>query len=219
MHAQKSHMNLVLSLGPSYCVNEPVARRHVTYSQSIGINYIFISKKSYFSFNPAINLQTANYTTTMQYTREARVNQRLLNLTLDVLMRISKRSLLRVGLFFNKEMTTTISITQRSATNGGGYYSYGNSILDRSYFPAPAQAGVRFGWCIPFQLFKREQRFNLTLAQFASPLVESDYTLTKSQVGEDVTILSTNARPTVLIIGLEINLQRKDKPKKDAEED
>jgi len=214
--AQKGYFNFVIGAGPSYCFKEPVARRHVNRSEAIGVNYMFSTKKSVFIFNPGINFQSNDYHASMMYDQTAHVTQRLLNATLDVLVRAGKHLYLRAGLFINKEFSTHIMISRKNSVPGG-YYSYGNSYIEKSYYPAGIQAGTQLGISIPFHLFKREQKFNITWIQFASPLVSSDYILTKNQVGEDVTILSARARPSALIFSLEFNLQKKEKPKKEEE--
>ncbi|MBL7932988.1 MAG: hypothetical protein JNL60_13855 [Bacteroidia bacterium] len=144
------------------------------------------------------------------------VEQYTAGLALDVLMRLRKKMLLRVGLIFSTVASHDIQVSYKDY-NSRGYYS--TDDLYKSYEPQNFQSSVNLGLCFLFKIFRREQKFNIKFVQYGSRLVNSDYWLTKNQIGEDTKVLSTKARPTMLIFALEINLQKFKKQKKHETEE
>lgn len=216
-YAQKNNFNLVLGGGASYFFNDRTLNRHIDHTRFIGLNYVVHTKTKAFSFNPGLHIQTNNYHARVEKTKLVHVNQNVFSLTLDILMKLNKKQWLRVGLFINGVYYTNIFIST-SRYNGRNYYSAGNDAMYKSYFSSDFQAGITLGLCFPFRLFNREHKFDIKLAQFASSLVNSDFKMDKDIAGKDIEVLSTKARPTMLIIVLEFNLQRVKKEKKSEEE-
>lgn len=215
LQAQTNYTNLVISMGPSCFFNLPGAK--IDWSGSVGVNYVFNKKNRVIVFNPGLNTQINAYQTKMNYNRLIHINQHLLNLTLDVLMRVGKKNRLRAGLFFNKEFLTVIQVSQRAY--GGRAYSYSGSELEQDYSPTTIQAGFTLGFNMPFKLFKRQHVFSIKTMHIVSPLVDHDYNLTQKQVNEDLTALSAKARPTMLIFAFEFNLHKAKKVKNETEEE
>src|SRR3954471_1846750 len=101
--AQKNIPYLVISGGPGYFLNGTSTQHYVNRSTTVGISYLFNKKKKSFIFNPGLNYAKNSYHTHMSHFQLVQVKQRLLALNLDLLMRITKKSFLRVGLLISKE--------------------------------------------------------------------------------------------------------------------
>lgn len=211
-----NHFNIVIGLGPSYFFNDKTLRRRVDNTRSIGVNYTINNKTQNLKFSPGIGFVINEYHSRLSNSGLVNVSQRLLGLNADVLMKIRKKILIRVGLFFNKVGYSSIFIS-RTNYNSRGYFGYGNDQLYKNYSEASIQAGFTLGCSFLFKLFKREQKFNIKFVQQASPLVDSDFNLSKTLVGEDVKVLSHKARATMLVLGFDFSLKRV-KKKKEGEE-
>ena len=217
-HAQKNNFNLALGFGPSYFFNDKTLKRYVDHTELIGFNYMINSKNGSIGFNPGLNLQVNEYHARLRNNGLVHVNQCVFNLNLDVLMKLNKGTLLRVGLSFNEVFKNAIFISQTDI-RGRGYQYISNDEMDKNYFPANFQAGITAGLCFPFKIVKRIQKFDIKVLQFGSQLVNSDYNISKAIAGEDIKALSVKARPTMLILAIEFNLQRfKNKKTEDKEE-
>jgi hypothetical protein len=214
--AQKSNnFNLVFGFGASYFFNEKTLNRYIDNTKLAGLNYVIYNKNQSLSFNPGLVIQLNDYHARMSNKRLVHVRQDVLSLNLDVLMRLSKKSFFRCGLFFSGLYHSKVFITQDDY-NSRAFYSYGSSELTKGYFPVTIQAGFTLGLCFPFKLFKRDQKFNIKFTQSVSPLVNSDYNLERVLVGEDVKVLTNKARATMLIFGFDFNFKnskrKKDEP-------
>lgn len=217
LSAQKANgFNAVAGMGVSYFFNEKLINRHIDNTFMCGINYMFHNKNQQFVFNPGINFQNNDYHARMNNLRRVHVNQALVGLSLDMLMKTGKSTLIRVGLFVNRITSSSVIISQPNATRQGRYF-YGNSDLSKEYNPAMLQSGFSVGMSFLFKLFRRDQKFNIKVCHTASALVTTNYHLSRQLAGEDVVVLTTKARPTMLILGFDINLKRL--PKKDKEEE
>lgn len=219
LKAQKNNsLNLTVGFGPNYIFNDESLNRKTGTTRIIGLNYLLQNKHQNLAFNPAITAQVHNYYTVMNKDQTVNVNQTLFGLNLDVLMKIHTRCLVRVGLYFNKLSSSSVSISQK-LYNGTGYYGYGSSEMEKNYSPSAFQLGVILGVSIPFKLFGREQKFNVKYLHTASSIVNSDYWLPKILVGQDVKVLSQKARPSVLTLGFDFNFWKKKVKKKKIEEE
>jgi len=217
LNAQKKNsFNLVIGGGVSYFFNDKTLHRRIDNTGLIGINYIISNKNQTLSFNPGINYQINAYHSQITAWRLIHINQNLIHVNLDVLMKINKRTLLRVGLIFNEVFNSTISVSQTDVS-GRAYYSYGNDELEKGYSVSKMQAGFTIGLSFPFKIRGRDQKFNIKFNQLVSSLVNSDYNLSKLLVGEDVKALSVKARPAVLLIGFDFNFRRIKKKKTEEE--
>jgi hypothetical protein len=214
--AQKDHFNLAIGFGPSYFFNDNTLNRYIDRTELIGLNYLISNKSQNISFNPGINFQTSEYHARMHEKGLVHVNQNVVNLSLDVLMKISRKSMLRVGLLFNSVYYSSLFIT-RNDLNGKRYYGYSNNLLYNEYSAERWQAGLSLGTSFAFKLFRRDQKFNIRLVEIVSPLVTSDFYLSKALAGEDIKVLSVKARPTMLIVGVDLNLIRMEKKKTEEE--
>ena len=218
LNGQKNHFNLVLGFGPSYFFNDKSLNRYVDHTLFMGVNYVVNVKNQPIGFNPGINIQKNAYHARMKGKSLVHVNQTMFNLNLDVLLKLRKKNLLKVGINFNSVVGSDAFIVLKDAA-GKQYYGFSNEQVYKNYFPSDFQAGFNIGLCFPFKFFNREQRFDIKLSQSVSSIVDSDYYLDKAVAGEDVKVLSTKARPTQLFFALEINLQRLKKKKKETAEE
>lgn len=207
-----NHFNVTFGYGVSYFLNDKSLNRHLGNTQVLGLNYSISNRAQLMRFCPGLRLQFVDYHSEMSNARLVHVSQSLFGLDLDVLMKLNKFSLLRVGLFVNKANHSTVSISQK-LYGQGGYFAYGNSEIEKGYSQTNWQTGFSLGLSIPFKLFKREQKFNMKLVHTASPIVEQDYVLSKTLVGEETKVLSVKARPTQIIFGFDISLKRVKKKK------
>jgi hypothetical protein len=215
--AQKNNgFNITVGTGPSYFFNDKTIRRKLNNTASVGINYSIANKNQNLQFCPAFNLQFSKYRSQIVPGQLANVNQNSFCLNLDVLLRYSKKSLLRVGLFFSQIYSSNIDISTK-IYNGRGYYGY--DALSENYFPANTQAGFTLGFSFPFQLFKREQKFNIKLTQTVSRLVDTDYILSENLIGHETKVLSAKALPTAFVLGFDFSLKKLKKKKKVEEEE
>jgi hypothetical protein len=215
---QKNYFSLVTGLGPSYFFNDPTLHRRVDRSWLVGLNYVLHNKSQAIAFNPAFHLQTSTYHSQVQTGRMVFLKQRAINIHLDMLLKLSKRTSLRAGIFFNSLVGHSIDMIDKQL-NGGHYYSWSNDSLYRNYRGRDLQAGITLGMCFHFKMFKRENRLGIQLNHFATSLVHSDYKLSKFVAGEEVTVVSAKARPTMLLLTLELGYRKNEKKKRDEEEE
>lgn len=219
LKAQKnSSLNLTVGFGPNYIFNDESLNRKTGTTRIVGLNYILQNKHQNLTFNPALTAQVNNYYTVMNKDQTVNVNQTLFGLNLDVVMKISKRCLVRVGLCFNKLSSSSVSISQK-LYNGTSYYGYGSSEMEKNYSPTTFQSALVLGVSIPFKLFGREQKFNVNYLHTASSIVNTDYWLPKILVGQDVKVLSQKARPSMLTLGFDFNFWKKKVKKKNTKEE
>jgi hypothetical protein len=217
VNAQNNQLNLVLSFGPGYFLNNNDLNRHINNTKAIGINYCMNGKKKNFIFSPTLNLQINSYRTPMSERRLAHVNQYMQNLNLDVLLKVSKQNYFFVGLLFNKVSHSVIEISQTHLTSRD-YYIYSNNKIDTGYSPTMLQAGFNLGFSHPFELSRQNFRFDIKFSQIVSQIVNHDYTIGKDLVGVDSKILNVKVRPSILIFSIAMRLHKR-KPKVDSEEE
>lgn len=217
VNAQNNQLNLVLSFGPGYFLNNNDLNRHINNTKAIGINYCLNGKKKNFIFSPTLNLQINSYRTPMSERRLAHVNQYMQNLNLDVLLKVSKRNYFFVGLLFNKVSHSVIEISQTYLTSRD-YYIYSNDKIDKGYSATRLQTGFNLGFSHPCELFRQSFRFDLKFSQIVSPIVNNDYTIGKDLVGEDSKILNVKIKPSMLVLGVAMRLHKR-KPKVESEEE
>ncbi|PBQ31622.1 hypothetical protein CNR22_07520 [Sphingobacteriaceae bacterium] len=210
-----SGLNLVVGAGVSYFFNDPSLNRRVDNTRFAGVNYVFLNKNQHLAFNPGFNLQTNQYSSKIKEDFLTQINQHVLSLTLDMLLKINKRAYLRAGLFFNQLASSDISVV--NTYNRSSAFYYGSSELEKDYHSTNLQAGVTLGVSFPFKVFQRFHKFNIKIAEFASPLVKQNYILSKAMIGNETKVLSLKARPTMLSIGFDFNFNRI-KKKKEAED-
>lgn len=208
-------LNMVLGIGASYFFNDPSLNRRVDNTRFVGLNYVLFNKNKHLAFNPGFNFQWNQYSSKIQENTLMQINQHLINVTLDMLLKMNKRSYLRAGLFFNKLISSDASVVNTYDRNSSFYY--GSSELQKDYHPANLQAGITLGLSIPFKMFRRVHKLNIKLVEFASPLVKENYVVSKTLIGKETKILSLKARPTILSIGFDFNFNRV--TKKNEEED
>lgn len=215
--AQKNNaFNITVGAGPSYFFNDKTLHRKLNYTASFGINYAIVNKGQNLAFCPALNLQFNKYRTQIIEGQLANVNQNSFCLNLDILLRSSKKSLLRVGIFVSQIYFTDIEISTK-IYNGIGYYGY--DALHENYSPAYTQAGFTLGVSFPFKLLGREQKFNIKLTQTVSQLVNTDYILSAKLVGHETKVLTTKTRPTMFVLGFDFSLKKLKKKKKVEDEE
>jgi hypothetical protein len=214
--SQKNQLNLILGAGPSFIFNGP-ANRYVDDFKKIGLNVLINKKGHRIIFNPGISYFINDYYTKLSYDGVVNVTQRAVGLDLDVLMRVSKKNYLRVGIFFNKMDHSSILISYD--TYNGGYYAFGKSELYDGYSVPDFQAGVVAGMSFPFILFKKQMKLNVSIYQSGSRLVNYDYCLDDGPTGEKVKVLGEGSRPAKLLVALEINLLGLKKSKKEDKDD
>jgi hypothetical protein len=217
LKAQSNHFSLLMGCGASYFLNDKTLNQYLDNCKMIGFNYVINNKNQRILFSPGIYYQSNAYHSKFEGDHLVHVNQDVFNFNLDVLMKIAKTKYLRVGLFLNRLDYSNVFISE-AGLNSKNYYTYNAYGVDRNYFSPKYQAGVTIGLSFPFELFKREQKFDIKLSQIASPIVNTDFNLTKAEVGEDLKVLSVKGRPTMLILALEFNLRRIKKKKEKDEE-
>jgi hypothetical protein len=215
IQAQDNHFNWVFGAGPSYFFNDATLSRRIDNAELMGLNYIFNFKGKSLCFNPGAELQLSQYHAKLNNDGLIHVNQYALGLNLDVLMKLSKKVFFRVGIALREVTRSVISVSYRQY-NSRSYF--GTDEMLKDYRPRDFQPSVSLGLRFPFRLFKREQNFNLKISQFASGLVSSDYWLSKEIAGQDIKVLSAKARPTMLLLIIEINLKKNKKSKESPEE-
>lgn len=204
-----------MGLGPSYFLTDKTLKRHIDNTLLFGGNYAFNNKRQSLIFNPGLRVQINDYHARLANKNKVHVTQHALGIHLDALMKLSRTGFLRVGLFCSRILYSYVVLSwENNAVNN---YS-ASSDLNRDYSPATNQAGFNIGYNIPFRLFNRKHKFNITFQHVASRLVNSDYSLNKTLVGETITVLSAKARPSMLTLGFDFNLKQPSK-KKNKEED
>lgn len=218
LNAQESHFNLSVGFGPSYFFNDPSLSRYIDHTLQTGVNYLLKNKSGNIIFNPGFYLQRNAYHSGLKDKKLAHATQRTLTLGIDMLIKISKKSLLRAGLFMNSVYHTRLYISD-TQYNGRGYFGFSNPAVQAGYDPSTLQAGFTAGITFYFNLFNRENTFDIKMCRHASQLVNSDYILNKYFAGAEKTVLSVKARPTMLIFCFAFNLQKIKKDKKKEEED
>lgn len=201
---------MVFGYGLSYFFNDPSLNRRIDNTRSFGFNYVFHSKNGALSFNPGINYQVNTYHSPIAKQIMVHVSQHAFSGTLDVLLKTGKKFQLRVGLLFLLAADHFVDVSYTDFSSRG-YYS--NSEFYKTYSPQTFQTGANVGIAYLFKLFRREQKFNLKVVQHANSPVRSDFWMSKALVGQDTKVLSTKARPTMLVASLEVNLQRLKKKK------
>lgn len=213
---QKNHFNMIFGFGPSYFFNDPSLKRYIDHAEIFGFNYQIHLKGNALIFNPGIQFQVNRYHAKLAPKQLAHVEQYTAGIVLDVLMRLRKKMQLRVGMIFGAVPYNVVEVSYRD-NNSRGYFS--NDDLYKTYSPQKFQASANVGICFLFKLFRREQKFNIKVVQYGSRLVNSDFWMRKDQIGQDAKVLSSKAKPTMLILALEINLQKLKKQKvKELEE-
>jgi hypothetical protein len=186
----------------------------------IGFNYVLTNKKQRIHFNPGISYQGNHYHARIEKGNIVQVNQTIFDLTLDMLMKITSHKYIRIGLIFRRLDYSDVTIAETDLL-GKTILNNNTTDLRRDYQSSLYQAGISAGICFPFNMFNREQRFNLKLMQAATPVVDADYRLSAVIAGRDVKVLSAKARPTMLIASLEFNLyklikrRKKERPEED----
>jgi hypothetical protein len=215
---QKNYFSLVTGVGPSYFFNDHLPDRQVDRSWLVGLNYVFYNKGQAIGLNPGVHLQTTTYRAQVQPQRFVYLKHRAINIHLDMLLKLSKRTSLRAGIFFNSLVGYSIDIIDKRL-NGSQYYAWSNDSVYRNYHGRDLQAGITLGMCFRFRMFHRENRLGLQVNHFATPLVHSDYRLSKNVAGETTTVVSAKARPTMLLLTLELGYRQKEKKKSEEEED
>ncbi|WP_317899704.1 hypothetical protein [Aurantibacillus circumpalustris] len=214
---KKNVVNLTLSGGPSYFFTDKTINRRVNNSALIGLNYTIANKNQTLVFCPGLFVQFNQFGIRTSDYVIVRLSQHSIGLCLDMLLRLSKKSLLRAGLFFNNVYYSDIFVS--NSAFAGGYYSYGYDELSKTYSSKNLQVGFTLGVSFLFKLKKRENKFNIKLVQTVSSLVNYDYIIPEKLVGKDVRFLSTKSLPTVLLIGFDFSLERFKKGKKIEEDE
>lgn len=209
----KNHFNCAFGLGPLYIFNDSFLDRLVGSSGFLGLNYQIQNKNQHLFFLPSLGVQKQRYRSKASETAIVEVDQDMFDCQLEVMMKLSRLAHLRVGLFFQQMLFSSVNVVEKKGY-GQNYYSYGNSELEKNYEENPFQTGFCIGLSIPFNLFKHVQKFNLYYKQIASSVVKSDYNLI-GFYGEDVQILSVRSRPSILSFGFEISLQKNKKKRED----
>lgn len=208
---------MAFSFGPSYFINDPSLKRRIGHAEAFALNYQIHLNGNSLLLNPGIQFQLNNYSAKLAPNQLAHVKQFTAGLVLDVLMRLKKKIYLRTGLIYSAVTSNEIELSFTDY-NSRGYFS--NDALYKSYSPQNFQASVNMSLCFIFRMFRREQKFNIKFVQFGSRLVNKDFWLSKDVTGQDdVKVISVKAKPTMLILSLEINLQRLKKQKKKEEEE
>lgn len=205
---------MVLGGGASYFFNDPSLNRRVDNTRFFGVNYVFFNKNNHLAFNPGFNFQSNQFSSKIREDYLSQINQHIISLSLDMLLKVNKHAYLRAGLFFHKLLSSDVSMVNTYNRNSSFYY--GSSELQADYHPTKLQAGVTVGVSFPFKLFKRFHKFNIKIVEFASSLVKEDYTLSKAMIGKETKVMSRKARPTMLTLGFDFNFNR---VKKKAEQD
>jgi hypothetical protein len=216
MTAQKrNHFSVTTGMGAIFLLNDPSPHRQSGYMASGGINYNLRPKSRVFQFNPGLSFQYHEYLTHFSYKRRAHLSQHMLSLSTDILLQLSKHSLLRAGLFWNLLFMSEHTISQRQA----GQTSYfSNDELSKGYSGSAFQTGFTVGLSFPFILVRREIRFNIKAVHQVSSVVEKDYTIDQALIGEHVRVMSAKTRPLIISLGFDFSLVRL-KKKEPREED
>lgn len=214
--AQRTDINFTFGMGINRNYLKEAIQGSIYYDldKTVGINVFLNKKNRLMVFNPGITWCFYHYEGRINKTSWVVVFQEMMGLNLDVLMKVSKRNYLRFGIFMNKMLVSGIEIANRNANQ---YAYYGNNYVDEGYTPAELQAGVTLGLVLPFKAINREYKFDVILQQNATPIVNSNYLAMDQNTGENVAALTTKDYPTRLMVGLEINLRKTKRPKKEDE--
>ncbi len=213
--SQKNEINIVIGAGPSYFFNDKTIHHRVDQIIMIGCNFLFNQKNRAIVFNPGISFSETDYKMDLSNDRVLGVTQEATNLNLDILMRISKKNYLRVGLLLSRMEHSSISVEFKQFS--GGIYNYSTNETYDGYSCSSFQASAVLGISLPFMLFKRPMKFDINLCQTASRLVNDDFYFNDRIFGEKIKVIDLKSRPTKLVIALEINLLRKKKLKKEED--
>lgn len=209
------NFNFVCGFGPGYFLNDKSLKRRIDNTTFAGVNFEFGNKKRGLRACPGIQVQINDYHAGLRDGSRVHVSQHTFSAHLDMLMKLNKSSLIRVGLIFGRVFQSEVEISWEQA-NGTLYTS--STDLYTGYSYANNQAGLSLGFCLPFKMFRRQHKFTVTYQYIASRLVNSDYYLSRAVVGEDLKVLSLKARPSMLLFGFEINCNRAKKKKEIQEE-
>jgi hypothetical protein len=204
--AQKNNFSVLFGYGPGYIFNDKTSSHKPAQSLCIGIKYTLSLKNQGAAFNPGLTIQKNIYNSRITGESMVHIRQSMVNLNLDVLLKIRKKIFLKAGISFSHMVSTDVIVVLHDVA-GKQYYSFGNLQVYKNYYPSVLQAGVNAGICLSFGA-RRQQKFGANIVHTASSLVDVDYDLDKTLVGKDVRVLSKNARPTMLILIWEIHLRK-----------
>lgn len=220
---QKSEFGLVFGFGPGYFLKDNNLYRQISGNKFFGFSVLVHNKNKHMVFNPSLSYSTDKYIVKSSYYDFFGITQRLFCLNLDVLLKTSKRSFVRVGLNLNKIDNSFLEISYNNYGGTTGIFGttknsfwYSNNELYEGYSSNNFQAGVRVGMSFPFRINEQEVKFDVTLNQSATSIVNTNYYQTNPK-GELVVVLSKNAMPTRLLFGIEVKLMKPKKKKKEDE--
>lgn len=203
--AQKNELNLGFGFGPSHFVNQKPYEGLIDNTRLLELNMVIGGNRSIL-FNPGMTYYVNTYKGRIEQQGLAIVGQRMFGFNTDMLLKLSRSGYLRVGLFLN---TMNYSVLEIQYNGQNGYvYSNSSKQIYENYSSNNFQAGFLTGYCWPFQVKGYRFRFNVNLAQNASPVVLYDYYANNS-IGQKVKVLSARALPTRLLFLLDISLKRK----------
>ena len=219
--SQKTNFELVFGYGPGCFFKDNNLYHQISRNKFFGFGVLLANKNKHMIFNPSLNYSTDKYVVKLPYYDFFGITQRMFCLNLDALLKITKRNFIRVGLSLNKIDNSFIEISYNNYGGTTGIFGntktnfwYSSSELYNGYSSNNFQAGIRAGMSFPFRVQDQEMKFDLTLNQSATSIINNHYYHTNPK-GELVRVLSKNAMPTRLLFALEIKLSR---PKKRKEE-
>ncbi|MCC6371346.1 MAG: hypothetical protein IT236_10105 [Bacteroidia bacterium] len=213
--SQTTRFNLIAGAGPLVFIGTQRADYFIGSSRNIGVNLLIAKKRQAFIFKPALLLINNGYNTAASiYETHTRVEQKLICLSTEAMMKISKRQYLKAGLFAGLLRRTQVDVVY--STTGSSYYAYSNNDLYKHYVPTEFQAGVSIGWYLPITTNKRDFAIDFTIWQYGTPPVSKNFMNPDPLGSTTKPVMSVNHRPTVFFINFEMALRKKKKEKEEA---
>ncbi|HOZ88025.1 MAG TPA: hypothetical protein PL029_09715, partial [Bacteroidia bacterium] len=130
--AQKNNFSILFGYGPGYIFNDKTSSPKPGHSGCIGVKYLLSLKNQGAAFNPGITLQRNIYNTRITGESMVHIRQSMVNLNLDVLLKIRKKIFLKAGISLSHMVSTDVLVVLRDVA-GKQYYSFGNPQVYKNY--------------------------------------------------------------------------------------
>jgi hypothetical protein len=219
-YAQKNELNLVFGGGVNYIFADQIKQHRLGGTFFSGVNFIINKHNRGILFNPGFYISGHTYTTKLSESFKARLNENMIGINLDVLLRISRKNYFRLGIHYCRQTFAYPEIDVRN--NNTQVYSYSGDDLYKNFSPYVYQAKIVAGICVPVKLRAAQShsrtKLNLLLIQNAIPLLNKPYELPTYQSSNKKVVWSQQSYPTSLVASLEINLLGKKAVKSSEEE-
>lgn len=221
LKSQNNELNMCIGAGANYILGDKITGHRLGVGMFTGLNFLFNKHNRGIVLNPGIYIGTDIYNTKLTENITAKLWSRSIGINLDVLLKVSKKCLFRLGINYSKMHAY---FTEIAVKNGNRIVnSFSSDELYRDLSPYIYQAKITAGFCIPVKFYasqsKSRAKLNVLVLQNAIPLLSKDYSLATYKGNERQVIWSASSYPTNLCLSLDVNLiGRTDKKKRGEDE-